>query len=135
MGGLFPPVCRFGGGVAVDDELLIGVLAVVVVIGHGLGVVGRSGTVRAVVVGFVTVVFNRFESASGVRGGIRVNVVVCVVAVGMRMASGGGAGSPSRFLRATNFGLTDSGFPLPSDVDDGPGIPVTLGRAAASGSH
>jgi len=98
VGGLVPPAFGFGGGVAVDDELFIGVLAVVVVIGHGFSIAGRSGTVRAAVAGFVTVVFNGFESASGARGGIRVNVVVCVVTVGMRMASGCGTTSPSGFV-------------------------------------
>lgn len=142
-GDLFPRVvlilgiCGFGGGVAVDDELVIGVLAVDIVIG-GLVFAGRSGAVGTAVASFLVVVLNCLETAAWARGGIMVIVVVCVMAMGMSMAScggGGGAAPPSVFVGTANFGLTDTSFPLASDVDDGPRIPIPFGRAATPGSY
>jgi hypothetical protein len=122
---------------AVNDELVIGVLAGVVSIASsgGFVITGRSGAVGTTMAGFFMVEFNCFETAGRARGGIRVKVIVCVMAIGMRMVSDGDAASPPRFVWAANFGLTDTVSPLPPDVDDRPGIPVPFGRAATPGSY
>jgi hypothetical protein len=129
--------CGFGGGLAVNDKLVIGVLAGVVFIagGGGFGVAGRSGAVRTAMACFIMMVFNCFLTAGRARGGIRVKVVVCVVAIGMRMVRDGDTASPPRFVWAANFGLTDTVSSLPPDVDDRRGIPVPFGRAATPGSY
>ena len=119
----------------VNDELIIGMLGGVVFIVDGrLGVARRSGAVGTTVAVFITVVFDRFETARRTRSGIRIRVIVWVVAIRTSMVSGGDTSSPPGFVRAANLGLTDAVFPWPPDVDDGRGVPICFRRAASTGS-